>query len=164
MIPSVMEQGREGAGGLAGGIPRWQQGGDTAWALGAANSKHQLCPAGTCICLTNTLTCNLQAQKTLSAASYGVAAQGAPGNHPYTQQEAVAAGSTLVNWDLTERHVCAAGTGNCPQNERQISEPSLSPTPSSECTHNLLTHCVSLSTKLLPGITGYAESALGWSQ
>lgn len=53
-----------------------------------------------------------------------------PRNHIYTQQEAVTAGSTLVNCDLTEIHLCAAGTGNCPQNVCQIPGPSLSSTPS----------------------------------
>lgn len=44
---------KAGSWGLTGRIPRWQQGGDTAWALGAANSKQWLCPAGTHICPNN---------------------------------------------------------------------------------------------------------------
>lgn len=58
---------------------------------GSTNSKHQLCPAGTCICLTNTSICNQQTQKALSATSYGVPPQDAP----------------------RESHVHTAGTSHC---------------------------------------------------
>lgn len=59
--------------------------------LGSGSSQQQTpvcvlqCPAGTCICLMNTSICNQQTQKALSAISYGVRPQDAPGkSHLHT--------------------------------------------------------------------------------
>lgn len=107
--------------------------------LGSGGSKHKLCPGGTCICLRNTLICRKHSMQPHRERQPRML----PGNHTCTQQEPATAGITLVNCDLTEIHICAAVTGNFPQNRSQISESPISPAPNTECSHTSLTLCLS---------------------
>lgn len=93
---------RWGAGGLTGGIPRQQQGGDTAWALGAPTANTS------CVLQESAFASRILQSAISKPRKHSVQPhtechpRTLPGNHTYTQQEPVTAENILLNCNFIQ--------------------------------------------------------------